>query len=87
MKQKIGFAIGMLLILTLIFSSPWSDQRSSGGFTEILNQWSQEQEETSDKFTAEVVSGVEGKYVGQHRDDGSNWAIPNIIRKWLGVID
>lgn len=85
MKQKIGFAIGMLLIATLIFSSPWADDRSSSGITDIIRVWGAKQEETSDMFTNKVVSNVEGEWVGEHEINGSNWAIPNIIRHWLGV--
>lgn len=85
MKQKIGFAIGMLLILSLIFSSPWAEERHTSDFGSILQYWGSEQEKVSDKFTTAAVSPVEGKYVGVHEINGSNWAIPNIIRHWLGV--
>lgn len=85
MKQKIGFAIGMLLILALIFSSPWADKRHTSDFGSILQSWGYHQQETSEKFTTDVVSPIEGTYVGYHEVNGANWAIPNIIRHWLGV--
>lgn len=85
MKQKIGFGIGLLIIAVLVFASPWGDSDQQGGFTEVLYAWGESQEEVSDKFTTAAVSGAEGSLVGEHEVDGSNWAIPNIIRHWLGV--
>lgn len=85
MKQKIGFGIGMLLILTLIFSSPWAEHRNSSGMTDILRYWGNQQQQASEVMTNFAVSDAEGTWVGEHEVDGSNWAIPNIIRHWLGV--
>ncbi len=85
MKQKIGFAIGMLLIVTLIFSSPWADNRQSSGLTNLMRYWGKQQQNTSEVITNSAVEGAEGNWVGEHEINGANWAIPNIIRHWLGV--
>lgn len=85
MKQKIGFGLGMLAILIMVYCSPWGNEVKPSGLTSVMRQWGEQQEETSDKFTTSVVSGAEGSIVGEHEIDGSNWAIPNIIRHWLGV--
>lgn len=83
MKTKISAIAGIALLLALVLWSPF--ERKEGGFTDILRYWGQEQEELSNELTSKAVSGAEGKYVGEHKEDGSNWSIPNILRSLLGV--
>lgn len=71
--------LGMVLFATYL---PW--ERQSSGLTEVLYSWGEQQEETSDKLTITAVSGVEGELVGEHKIDGSNWSIPNILRNLFG---
>lgn len=85
MKQKVGCGIGIVIVLILVLYSPWAVEENKNSFQSILRGWGQSQTEVSEKFTTGVVSGVEGDLVGEHEIDGSNWAIPNIIRHWLGV--
>lgn len=85
MKQKVGCGIGIVIVLILVLYSPWAVEENKNSFQSILRGWGNSQTEISEKFTTEVVSGVEGGLVGEHEIDGSNWAIPNIIRHWLGV--
>lgn len=84
MKQKIGTVIAIVLIALMVIYSPWGESPSSD-FTDGLRGWGKGQAEISEKFTTSAVEGVEGTVVGEHKVDGSNWAIPNIIRHWLGV--
>lgn len=71
--------LGLVLFVTYL---PW--ERQSSGLTEVLYSWGEQQEETSDKLTITAVSGVEGELVGEHKIDGSNWSIPNILRNLFG---
>lgn len=84
MKQKLGSAIAIIIIALMVIYSPWGESPKSD-FTRGIRGWGDEQQETSERFTTAAVSGVEGGVVGEHEIDGSNWAIPNIIRHWLGV--
>lgn len=85
MKQKIGSVLGLVLIALMVIYSPWGNQPDEGSFTDIFRTWGDQQEEASDRYISETVSGVEGSWVGEHEIDGSNWAIPNIIRHLIGV--
>lgn len=85
MKQKIVSVLAILVIVLMVIYSPWGNNPEPGSFTEVLRGWGEGQEEVSDKFTTAAVSGVEGTWVGEHEVDGSNWAIPNIIRHLIGV--
>lgn len=85
MKSKLAGAVGLLVLLALVFWSPFEPEQ--GGFSDILRHWGREQEELSDALTTKVVSPVEGEIVGEHREDGSNWSIPNILRNWFGLWD
>lgn len=80
---KIPVIIGLLLILMIVFWSPFESE--SGGFSDILRDWSKQQSEISDEIVQNAVSGAEGNIVGEKEVDGSNWSIPNIIRNILGV--
>lgn len=84
MKQKIGSAFAIIAIALMVIYSPWGDSPESD-FTKGLRGWGEGQEEISDKFTTAAVADVEGTLIGEHEVDGSNWAIPNIIRHLLGV--
>lgn len=84
MKQKVGSILGAIVILLMVIYSPWGESPKSD-FTEGLRGWGNGQAEISEKFTTSAVAGVEGSVVGEREIDGSNWAIPNIIRHWLGV--
>lgn len=84
MKQKIGSIIGLVVIVLMIIYSPWGNPPESD-FTKGLRGWGDQQSEISEKFTTSAVAGAEGTWVGAHEINGANWAIPNIIRHWLGV--
>lgn len=80
----IAAVIGLLLLAALVLWSPFKDDENKG-FEQWLYTQAEEQEETSDKVTTEAVKPLEGEDgpVGEHKDDGSNWSIPNIIRHIL----
>lgn len=82
-KSKVISIAGIILLVMLVFWSPF--ERKSGGFTDALRAWGVHQQEASDEITNAAVSGFEGDVVGEHKVDGSNWSIPNIIRHLLGV--
>lgn len=85
MKKGIaGSAVGLALLALLVVFSPWKDESSKGGFSDILRSWGNKQSEVSEEITSSAVSGAEGTVVGEHQVDGANWSIPNIIRHWLG---
>ena len=52
----------------------------------MLRGWGAEQKETSEQITSDLVSDLEGPLVGEHKDDGSNWSIPNLLRQLFGGI-
>ncbi len=83
MKQKLIYIVGIILVAAIVIYSPFERKNSEIG--DILNDWGEHQQEMSDKFTDQVVSGAEGSWVGEHQVDGSNWSIPNILRHILGV--
>lgn len=83
MRTKIMAIAGVALLLALVFWSPF--EREEEGFTDVLRYWGDEQKELSDELTSKAVAGAEGKYVGEHKEDGSNWSIPNILRSWFGI--
>ena len=76
---SIAVVVGLVLFVTYL---PW--ERQSSGLTEVLYSWGEQQEQTSDRLTITAVSGVEGDLVGEHKVDGSNWSIPNILRNLFG---
>ena len=83
MKQKIAAVLGVVLFALVVLYNPYSSERPVDSFTNILHQWSSEQVDTSEKFTSQAVSGVEGEIVGEHQVKGANWSIPNILRFWI----
>ena len=82
MRAKVLAIAGLIGLFLLVTKLPW--ERQSSGLTRILYNWGEQQEQTSDKFTTYVVEDVEGDLVGEHKVDGSNWSIPNILRHWFG---
>ena len=82
MRQNIFVIAGLLALALLVNNLPW--ERQSSGLTEVLHQWSDEQEVMSEQITSVAVSGAEGTLVGEHQINGANWSIPNILRHWLG---
>lgn len=82
-KGKIGSIIGILVILAIVFFSPF--KREEGEFSKILRYAGDQQFEASETWTDKAVGDVEGKLVGEHQIKGANWSIPNIIRHILGV--
>lgn len=79
-------AIGIIILAVLVITNPFEKTNSEGdSFTDVLYAWGDRQEECSEEITAAAVSEIEGSIIGEHKIDGSNWSIPNIIRHWLGV--
>lgn len=83
MRQKIVAIAGIVVIALIVLFNPYSDSRPADSFTNILHQWGEEQEATSEMYTSQAVSGVEGTLVGEHQVKGANWSIPNILRFWI----
>ena len=82
-KQKTATIAGLVVILTIIFFSPF--EREEGNLSKILRSIGDNQEVVSEQITSTAVSGIEGTVVGEHQVNGANWSIPNIIRHLLGV--
>lgn len=82
-KGMVGSLIALALLAILVNCLPF--ERESSPLTEWLFSQGEQQEENSDKITSEVVKGAEGegKFAGEHVVDGSNWAIPNLLRHWF----
>lgn len=83
-KSNVISIAGLLLLGWLVVCKPFGES-TQGNFSKILTIWSNNQQEESEELTSKAVSGVEGKYVGEHKIKGSNWYIPNILRQWFGV--
>lgn len=83
-KGIIGSITGLVIVLMLVAWSPWKEQSTNGGFTDVLRHWGKQQGEVSEDIASDAVSGVEGNLVGKHQIDGANWSIPNIIKHLLG---
>ena len=81
-KQNALIIAGLLAIALVVNNLPWESK--SSGLTEMLYELGETQESIADKTTTEAVSSAEGKLVGEHKVDGSNWSIPNILRHWIG---
>ena len=85
MRERALAVAGILALVLLVNHLPF--ERQSNGITSLLSSWGDAQEQTSDLFTTEIVSDVEGELVGEHKIDGSNWSIPNILRHWVMGIE
>lgn len=83
MGSKLKIFIGIFLIAVIVLGSPWDHQHST--FGDILSSIGYHQAEDSEKIVSFAVSGAEGKVVGEHKVNGSNWSIPNIIKSLIGV--
>ena len=83
LKQKVLSILGIVVIISIVLFSPY--ESSNGDFTKVLKSLGYHQEETANNITTYAVHDVEGNLVGEHQVDGSNWAIPNIIRHRAGV--
>lgn len=81
-----------LLALSVVVNAMPSEHRdgiefvsgTDGSLGSIIMSWGVEQEQLSDSITTEAVSDLEGNVVGEHKADGSNWSIPNILRFYFG---
>ena len=86
-KEVLG-AVGIASLLLLYSCIPIESKPNS--FSSWLHQQSEEQQQTSNNVTNVLVSPMEGenKVAGEHKEDGSNWSIPNIVRNLLsGLFD
>lgn len=81
--KKIITTIGVFILIYFILTA--ASKERPKGFAGILGIWGEEQSERSDNITQTIVQDLEGGLVGEHEVDGSNWAIPNILRNILGV--
>lgn len=81
--NKVLMYIGFIVLILILIWSPKGN--NTGTFSDILNHIGNKQEYYSQEVTNNVVSEVERKHIGEHKEDGSNWSIPNIIRSMLGV--
>ena len=88
-KAGIFSIIGLCVIAWLVVAQPFSGDGDSDepqeSFTSVLYAMGERQSEASNAVVDVATSTVEGSVVGEHRMDGSNWSIPNIIRHWMGV--
>ena len=85
-RSKLLSVVGIVVLAVLVITTPIEKKDTAGeSFTDILYAMGERQEEYSDEVTADLVSGVEEHLTGEHKIDGSNWSIPNIIRHLLGV--
>lgn len=82
MRTRI-ITIAILVLLAILVNSVPSE-RSTSGITQFLYNVSESQEELSSELTDIAVSGAEGSIVGEHKVNGSNWSIPNILRHLIG---
>lgn len=82
-KGVIGGVVALVVLALLVNFLPF--ERQSSPLTDWLRGQAEEQEENSDKITSEIVKGAEGdgRFAGEHEVDGSNWAIPNLLRHWV----
>lgn len=81
--SKVLIYIGFIVLILILIWSPKGN--STGTFSDILNHIGNKQEYYSQEITNNIVSEAESKHIGEHKEDGSNWSIPNIIRSTLGV--
>ena len=79
--KKILVGIGTILLVYFILTAASNDV--SGSFSKVLYLLGDEQEDLSNEITDKAVSNAEGVIAGASKVDGSNWAIPNIIRNFL----
>ena len=81
--------LSLLLCIILCTGCEFTKGKTSDGsqsFTSVLYGWSEEQKETSNEVFERVLpESVETQIVGKHYSNGSQWAIPNIIRNLLGL--
>ena len=82
-KGKLFSIIGLVILVLMITFSPFESDK--GDFSQILDVWGGQQTKQSEELTNKLLEDVEGGVVGEHKVDGSNWSIPNIIRHLLGV--
>ena len=85
MSSKIKSVIGIVVIAVIVLYSPFGHEQ--GEFSKVLYSLGYHQQEASEKISSYAVKDLEGELVGDHKVNGSNWAIPNIVRYWLGVND
>lgn len=82
--KKTATIAGLAVIAALVVFSPFDSEE--GEFSKVLRSMGSNQIETSEKFAEHTVKPFEGgSIIGEHKVNGSNWAIPNIIRNILGV--
>lgn len=82
MRTRIIIIAVLVLLAILVNSVP--SEKSTSGITQFLYNVGESQEDLSNDLTNMTVSGAEGSIVGEHRVDGSNWSIPNILRHLVG---
>ena len=82
MRTRIIIIAVLVLLAILVNSVP--SEKSTSGITQFLYNVGESQEDLSNDLTNMAVSEVEGSVVGEHRVDGSNWSIPNILRHLVG---
>lgn len=84
MKGKLLTIIAIIVLAVFVILDPLDSQPSE--FTQVISSWGDQQSVASEQITSGLVKGAEGtKWVGEHQINGANWAIPNIIRRVLGV--
>lgn len=82
MRTRI-ITIAVLVLLAILVNSVPSEN-STSGITQFLHNVGESQEDLSNDLTNMAVSEVEGSVVGEHKVNGSNWSIPNILRHLVG---
>lgn len=80
---KLVSILAIALLAIMVIYSPFKSEE--GDFSKVLRVWGNQQSIQSEEITEDLLKDVEGNIVGEHKVDGSNWSIPNIIRHLLGV--
>lgn len=80
---KLVSILAIALLAVMVIYSPFKSEE--GDFSKVLRVWGNQQATQSEEITEDLLKDVEGNIVGEHKVDGSNWSIPNIIRHLLGV--
>lgn len=86
-KSNIPALIGVGVIALIVIYSPIQKEKDGESFTDFFGKMGTQQSELANKLTDKAVSKFEGVYVKESEEDGSNWSIPNILRKLFNIED
>ena len=88
MKARLG-AIAAVIVALFVLAKASSVAKNHGqvgdpgSFSSVLNTLGEKQNQAAENITEAAVSGVEDDMTGGHKEDGSNWSLPNIVAHWF----